>query len=1121
MSFQQSQISRPNRFRRRLVAFALMSSLSLALLPAGADSPRKPGTGPRSPTNSQQLSRILDRIDRTLAHWHRKSAAKADFPSEEQQLKTLRQNLDAQDRKAREEFAAIGRRLREKHLPAVILQRQRDAVARYKEGMATLVADFATIDKATSVSQRAKAVHKTREHLLATHKMRPRTPMDPAHLPTRSLKPNRNNKPRMSRKAFIRAGLMSNPGVRLAALGDFTYDNLPGASNPAYLAATPEVTLTPAIKAKAQELNYDPVQIYNWVHDNIEWVPSWGSLQSADLTLKSLRGNSIDTSGLLIALLRASGIPSRYVHGTIQITAEQLKDWAGGFSDADSAWDLVSSGGVPITAVRSGGKIIAFRMEQVWVEAAIDFFPSRGAVNKSADSWVALDTSFKKHFVVPGTDLTAAVPFNAQEYLSQVRDQNPVQWYMEALQSYLDTNQPDQTLGQAMGYQLIQPAGRSALPASLPYKVLLAASRYGSLPVNLHTRLGLQFASPNQLDPETKSFDLVTVAGKRFTLSYTPATSADQDLVNQYGGDMYSVPPYLLYLKPTVKLDGQVVYTGSAVQMGDAQSLTISYNGPGVQEQSYPHTLVAGGYYAIGLDVQGVNGFVLGDQNLQLNTTLARTDPENVDTDALIGTHLDALILQYFLTNDGFYTGASKIFDVGEVRAPSAGLAGFSLTVNYFFGIPRSATINKAQTDVGLEAVQATSKEGNATKLKTFLELRGLMGSYAEHGIWEHIENFHAVSAVKAIQLANAQGVPVYTIDQGNSSAILPQLTLDPDDLQEIQQGIQNGLVVTVPQHNITVDDWSGVGYIIKDPQTSVGVYRVSGGLSGASTTSATDGTKIIELFKGPFSSLHDSLDLRIRYFLVYSSEALAASGVISDEEMDQLFGYKIIDGVARWLGTSYEEAGRCTGFVIRAYYAAGIDLVALGKRHGLDPHLATQMYKLAVTLNIYGGVRTTDTPLLGDVVFFKHTYDKKKICSLADNDQPTHVGIVTYVNPGNPARIAFAAAGVVSGVTDGLRMARDAAGQGNLNSVLVSPRKCVPCDQRISFSDYPDLGTTKFAPDCPVGQCSNVSAPTCGPSDFPYLDDQGVTVAPLGKYAGQLFYGYATFRDPKLLLLK
>ena len=164
-----------------------------------------------------------------------------------------------------------------------------------------------------------------------------------------------------------------------------------GASDPVYLAATDEVILSQQIKDKAAELNHDAVKIYHWVRNNIQWQATWGGIQDADLTLSAKRGNAMDIAGLTIALLRASKIPARYVHGSIDVPAEAFKNWAGGFDTINAAASFAAAVGVPITTITSNGQISKTRLEHIWVEAAIDYQPSRGAKNKAADSWVALD----------------------------------------------------------------------------------------------------------------------------------------------------------------------------------------------------------------------------------------------------------------------------------------------------------------------------------------------------------------------------------------------------------------------------------------------------------------------------------------------------------------------------------------------------------------------------------------------------------------------------------------------------------------------------------------------------------------------------------------------------------
>ncbi|GKS93335.1 hypothetical protein [Acidovorax sp. SUPP2825] len=56
----------------------------------------------------------------------------------------------------------------------------------------------------------------------------------------------------------------------------FTIPPEPGqAPTPEDLAETSEVTLTVAVRAKAQDLGNNPVAIQNWVRNTIQWVPIW------------------------------------------------------------------------------------------------------------------------------------------------------------------------------------------------------------------------------------------------------------------------------------------------------------------------------------------------------------------------------------------------------------------------------------------------------------------------------------------------------------------------------------------------------------------------------------------------------------------------------------------------------------------------------------------------------------------------------------------------------------------------------------------------------------------------------------------------------------------------------
>src|SRR5579859_5398055 len=91
-----------------------------------------------------------------------------------------------------------------------------------------------------------------------------------------------------------------------ASSGASGLNTLP-APTAADLAPTDEVVFTPAITDLATSLNHNPVAIYNWVRDHIVFVPTYGSVQGADATLATHRGNAFDTASLLIPLLRTTG----------------------------------------------------------------------------------------------------------------------------------------------------------------------------------------------------------------------------------------------------------------------------------------------------------------------------------------------------------------------------------------------------------------------------------------------------------------------------------------------------------------------------------------------------------------------------------------------------------------------------------------------------------------------------------------------------------------------------------------------------------------------------------------------------------------------------------------------
>ncbi len=78
----------------------------------------------------------------------------------------------------------------------------------------------------------------------------------------------------------------------------------------------------------------------------------------------------------------------------------------GDFASADMAASYAGRNGLPVTTLidRNTNALFGVEVEHIWVEAAIDFHPSRGMVNKSADTWLAMDASFKQYEYLSGIE---------------------------------------------------------------------------------------------------------------------------------------------------------------------------------------------------------------------------------------------------------------------------------------------------------------------------------------------------------------------------------------------------------------------------------------------------------------------------------------------------------------------------------------------------------------------------------------------------------------------------------------------------------------------------------------------------------------------------------------------
>lgn len=315
------------------------------------------------------------------------SAKRAQLAGQRRELVTLRNELRAQFVPARAKLVQLGLNDKVKAWDELLLKAEQrfDRVGRALD---------AIDNNSNNPQQRKQALAKARGELAALHdKTREReTAIGNQPMPTFTQQVPMEAQPQkesptlpqyiLSQRRTPSANLYAFLGNTLLAQPEPV---APEATSCGYaaadLAATPDVQLTPEIHALAQKLGYSPAKILLYVANEIKFEPYYGSLKGSSATLVAKAGGPTDQASLLIALLRASNIPARYVKGTVQVLdgSPLGKDgraprWVGARS-YKAASNILAQGRNPAAAYvnNSSGQAVGNQFAHVWVEACVAY----------------------------------------------------------------------------------------------------------------------------------------------------------------------------------------------------------------------------------------------------------------------------------------------------------------------------------------------------------------------------------------------------------------------------------------------------------------------------------------------------------------------------------------------------------------------------------------------------------------------------------------------------------------------------------------------------------------------------------------------------------------------------
>jgi len=428
------------------------------------------------------------------------------------------------------------------------------------------------------------------------------------------------------------------------------------------------------------------------------------------------------------------------------------------------------------------------------------------------------------------------------------------------LEQFIEDDLSDPTVGDVIGGRKVIIQNFPEVPGNLPYRVLVDGARFAEVPAALQQTITLGFGLTHSGFPvQPITIPWARVNNHKLTLSFTPATEADEQALAalipedaQTIDDLPTSIPSLIEVVPELKLDGEVIHTGSAPRnLGEELMLFNSVFFPGRGSTTRPLSVIVGSYLAIGSEsgsISSANLEALRQKVEQTKATLETEDPGLIGAlgrEDILGDLFHAGMQGYYAQYTALGTLMALQSDGQMMLLAGMGLHGYEPRVNTLFGFPRGIRPGGVIFDIPIAGVQLTDGL-EQEKTAQFNQQIGLLSSALEHATPEQMfsteqQPADAISAVKALSKANAQGQRIYQMTRDNMASTLPNLNLARETENEIRTALNAGLTVIAHTDNVSVPGWTGAGYIISNPETGSGAYKISGGQNGGFIKAISD----------------------------------------------------------------------------------------------------------------------------------------------------------------------------------------------------------------------------------------------------------------------------------------
>lgn len=606
-----------------------------------------------------------------------------------------------------------------------------------------------------------------------------------------------------------------------------------------------EVVINQKIIALAKHLDHNPVNIFNWLRENIEYEPYYGAKKGAVGCMKEGKCNDLDTASLAISMLRASKIPARYRKGVAVIEIEKLQNLLG-VEDKKAVYARFKTNKVPIFTVDGEAdlngqnleeadltNVTKFAIEWTYPELFYEYDYNRGNLDNQLSldvldtpelrlelselfkkQWIPFETLFGGYEHIQNERVANTVNFDFQSFWNNfLQDQDaesPLEKYRQDLIAQTNKDILDD---QYKSYRVRHYQEIDFIPYTLPYLFgegtdsegefydeenfsEIPSARKHFVEVRLRKAENEELILSNRL--ESGKANNATI-----DLYYSGATVTDEDTISEYNG-LAHTPPSLVDINPYMIGSSGPFFSDEVLQIGEPLILEFSY-GIGDEELELNQKFsVAGNAEGIFITLNDIQEHWSYDDE---------EDPDRISKVLIDSNAFTAreYMKELFKSQKIIDQSLDHYTNVNFARA----VVSQNRSLNEVDDTPTTFEYNGLTLDASVLINNTSNTDTFNANLENMALLWGLEGSYLEAQIFEDLTGVASISTVQGLQYANnSDDYTVHIIDSNNQS-VIDNLELSDNTKSNMQAAIQSGNTVVTPNRPVTMNDWSGILYII------------------------------------------------------------------------------------------------------------------------------------------------------------------------------------------------------------------------------------------------------------------------------------------------------------------